>query len=310
MISRRDALALPWLATLHSNEPSRDSKAQTPDPHLRHKLLQEPSHSSGPAPPAAAVAAGYTHPALIDDFTEDTAAPTMLGIYNWYPFQPYGAPVLDPSQYRVKDGHLIIDTDASGYSSGLTSINSLEPAVSRPGALACNTGKGLAFQFGYFECRMKYENRFSPRVAKGQSWPAFWANGIEGPQNRTSTYTELDFVEAYPIASSPYVSIACTMHEWTRGWNPDGTPSGKNHDHFNHSNTIGAPPHLKQDDFNVFGCLWSPKKVQWFINNYPIIEVVVGPDTPYPSAVKNAMYLVLGTGKNWPLQIDWVHVWQ
>lgn len=304
------ALALPWLSSRPKRAAAEPLELYKPQDHYEHEREDEAHAKARPSPPKAAVAAGYTHPVLIDGFSQTSAASTMLGVYNWYPFQPYGAPVLDPSQYRVKNGVLVIDTDASGYGSGLTSINSLEPAVSRPGALARNTGKGLVFQFGYFECRMKYANDRSPRTAKGHSWPAFWTNSIEGPRNKAKTYTELDFVEAYPVAAEPYISIACTLHEWTRGWNADGTPNGKNGDQFNHTNTIGTPLIFTQNDFNVYGCLWTPKAVRWFINNHPTIQLEIGPGTLYPTAVRDPMYLVLGTGKDWPVTFDWVHVWQ
>jgi beta-glucanase (GH16 family) len=217
---------------------------------------------------------------------------------------------LDDTQYSIVGGKLLIRTDASGYGFGLTTIRSLTPVVSRPGAIATNDGRGVVYQFGYFECRMKFDNAHSPRRATGHSWPAFWSNGIQGPQGKMDTYAELDFMEAYPVPSSPYVSIVCTLHEWTRGWTPDGKPSGINKNVQNSNNAIGMPSGFAENDFNVYGCLWKPTEVQWFINNRPVAKVRIGPGTPYPSAYSDAMYLVLGTGKDWPVTIDFVHVWQ
>jgi beta-glucanase (GH16 family) len=261
-------------------------------------------------PTSQAVAAGYTHPALIDEFNTQSVSNTGSGTFNWYNYNPYGGPLLSSGQYSIVNGYLTIQSDASGYSSGLTTIDSLNPAVSRPGAIAVNTGKGVTFQYGYFECRMKFDATLSPETAAGQSWPAFWSNAIQGPQDQTNTYTELDFMEGYPVAKSPYVSIATTVHEWTRGWNANGAPSGNNSNFQNSNNTLGVPAGLNLSDFNTYGCLWKPSEIDWYINNKLVTSVAVGSGTAYPSTGADAMYLVLGTGKNWPITVDYVHVWQ
>jgi hypothetical protein len=301
MISRRHCVAASALIGSNLRRVARDSRNPVQVAHHRQVLVE---------PPKAAVSAGYATPALIDHFDTDTTSESSPSGHNWYTFNPYGGPELTRGQYTVADGKLQILTDVSGYSFGLTTINSLTPTLSRPGAIAGNSGKGVIFQHGYFECRMRFNATLSPRTAKHQSWPAFWANGISGPQAQIDTYAELDFIEAYPVAAAPFVSVICTVHEWTRGWTPDRKPNGRNGNVQNSNNTVAAPYMFRPSDFNTYGCLWTPREVTWFLNGRLGPTVPVGPDTPYEAISAGAMYLVLGTGKNWPLVVDYVHVWQ
>jgi len=272
-------------------------------------ITPDPTPSPGLTPPVAASSAGYATLAFDDEFSSDTVSDSSTS-RNWYPYNPYGGPILNAAQYGVSGGNLVISTDASGYSSGLTSISSLNPtAISRPGSIAANGGNGLLFQFGYFEARLKYDNTLSPRTPTGHSWPAFWSNAIQGPQNQADNYAELDFMEAWPINDPPYILMSCTLHEWTRGWTIDHEPSGIN-DNVQTLNNIITPPDFVQDGFNTYGCLWTPTSVEWFINNQSVASVAIGAATPYPSAATNEVYLVLGTGQNWPVTFDYVRVWQ
>ena len=117
-------------------------------------------------------------------------------------------------------------------------------------------------------------------------------------------------MEAYPVSTPPYVSIACTVHEWKRGWTQDGMPSGINKNVQNGDNAISIPYGFVHRRFNTYGCLWTAENVQWFINNMPVASAPIGAGTPFPSAATDAMYLVLGTGQNWPITIEYVRVWQ
>jgi beta-glucanase (GH16 family) len=62
--------------------------------------------------------------------------------------------------------------------------------------------------------------------------------------------------------------------------------------------------------FHTYGCLWTPDKVVWYFDNKPVTTVSTGPGTPFTAIEKEHMFIMLGTGRNWPMDVDYVHVWQ
>jgi beta-glucanase (GH16 family) len=240
-------------------------------------------------PPAQASAAGYRKLVFYDEFNSAAnISPDGSGSYNWYTTNFYSPSATLPNTgYQVGNGYLTILTDASGYSEGLATA---EPAHS----------SGV-WQHGYFESRI----RFNPLGSQGGAWPAFWSYSIEGAMGQIpagSDFAELDFMECYPIGGS--CTFITTLHQWQ--YNPSGNISIAG----NPNNVPTIPAGTDFTQWHIYGCLWTPNKVQWYLDNKLITTVATGPGTNFTALEQNHMFLLLGTGMNWPMDVDYVHVWQ
>ena len=235
--------------------------------------------------PSQAVAAGFSTLAFADEFNSaDTISVNNASGYKWYPlnfFNPQAS--LPTSSYSVGNGCLIILSDASGYSDGL--------------ATASPTNTLGAFQYGYFEARIQ----FNPKGSEGSAWPAFWSYALEATQGE-SPFAELDFMEAYPQGTSG-ATVLTTVHQWTT---VNGT--NKSVQQANDVPTLPAGTNLTQ--FHIYGCLWTRTSITWYLDNKPLMTQAVGPGTPFTALGEDHMFVILGTGKQWPMTVDYVHVWQ
>ncbi|MFL5281022.1 MAG: family 16 glycosylhydrolase [Rhodopila sp.] len=278
------------------------------DPLLATPFL--PSTPSGPIPPPQAVAAGYTTATFNDDFTDpNDISADNTGVHNWYLHNgfdtnnKYGAN-LTPSDYTVSNGMLTM-LDTNGYP-GLNTVNTNHPAISTPTSHASNTGSGLAFQYGYFEASIKFDPSYGS-LGPSEGWPSFWASAVQA-YNGINPYAELDFMEAYPTpGNNPPVTLSGTVHQWLTG------TSG----YQNTNNGMPLPKGINMNSFNTYGCLWAPTNITWYINNQVIMSVPTATATltstgtnTFSAANASQMYLQLGTGHNWPMQVNWVHVFQ
>lgn len=244
------------------------------------------------APPAQAAAAGFKTLAFDDEFNSTaTISPNNSGTYNWYMYNPYSTSAeLNMSNLSVANGCLTIQTDLSGYSDGLSTIDSAKPT----------TG---TFQHGYFEARMQ----FYPAGWQGGAWPAFWSYAIESLQGK-SPFAELDFIEAYPgglggaTQGANGVTLLTTVHQWT-------TIAGANVSVQQPNDIPTLPANFDYNAFHIYGCLWATDSVTWYIDNQQVMKVATGPGTAFTALEQDHMFLLLGTGTNWPVTYDYVHVW-
>jgi beta-glucanase (GH16 family) len=231
--------------------------------------------------PSQAASAGFHTLVFDDEFNSAaTISPNGTGSYNWYTTNFYSSSATLPnSGYTVSNGCLTILTDNSGYSDGLATVDP--------------TQTSQVWQHGYFEARI----RFSPTGNQGSAWPAFWSYAIEGAQG-TNPHAELDFMEAYPTGTTKS-TILTTIHQWTGNTStqqPNDVP------------TLPAGTDLSQ--FHTYGCLWTTNQITWYFDNAPVMTVATGPGTNFTAIEQDHMFLVLGTGKNWPMVVDYVHAWQ
>ena len=92
---------------------------------------------------------------------------------------------------------------------------------------------------------------------------------------------------------------------------------------------------LDVSQWHTYGCLWTTEKIEWYIDGKLTIRYYWGatrdqlaPNDPRqdpvtqaggPSPISNplaifdsetAMDVILGTGKTWPMEVDWVRIWQ
>jgi beta-glucanase (GH16 family) len=250
------------------------------------------SQSAPTTPPSQASAAGFKTLVFDDEFnSSSTISPNNSGTYNWYTYNPYSTSAeLNTNNLTVSSGCLTIQTDLSGYSYGLSTINSVAPSAG-------------FYQHGYFEARMQ----FYPAGWQGGAWPAFWSYALEGVQGK-SPFAELDFIEAYPgglggaTSGANGVTLLTTVHQWT-------TIAGVNYSVQQPNDIPTLPANFNYDAFHIYGCLWTTDSVAWYIDNQLVMKVATGPGTSFTALEQDHMFLILGTGANWPVTYDYVHVW-
>ena len=223
-----------------------------------------------------------------DDF-DDLA----LGVHTWYEgvwFHHQHAPKANIS---VADSVLSLRWSAA-QSSPDTSISSFSRGRSTT----------QAWQYGYFEARMKWD------VVKG-GWPALWLIPLEdalgeSTHNGIRESGEIDIFEGQGDHPHTYFG---TLHDWVNL-----------HDSATPENHFDLPDNLDLSQFHLYGLLWTPGTVSWYLDN----QLLHTEKTP---AVfdRQHFFLVIGMqeGVNWrlgdksgitspqmKLAVDWVHVWQ
>jgi beta-glucanase (GH16 family) len=248
--------------------------------------------STGSTPPAQAAAAGFTHLVFSDHFASiSTISPDGNGNTNWYANSP-NSPTVPPSAYSVANGVLTLKSDTSGYGSDLATATAAHPAK--------------AWQHGYFEASMQFDPSGYQDAQGG--WPAFWTWSMEAvlgtiPAASNGHSPELDIMEAWPHQKDnppgTGVTIITTLHEW-HGSTNDG----------NSNNTPTLPAGTDLSKYHTYGVLWTTNKVVWYFDDKPVTTLVTGPGTLWPSLEQQHLYLILGTGHNWPVNFKFVNVWQ
>ncbi len=259
------------------------------------------------APPNQAQEAGYRNLTFNDDFnsinTIDTGGSKKAG-FNWY-IDPaiWGKDNAIRSAYNVANSVLTVSN--SGHYTGNWTLSSF----------SSQGNVGHSFRYGYFEARM----RFDPTLGKkGRGFPAWWSlSTYHSRVNNMDHWAELDFFEAYTGGLRDYEgAFVGTVHDWA--------DSSKIH----YQNSNNWQPLPKDTDFNrwhTYGCLWEPGKITWYFDDKPLMTVTYSATAP-PNPVGNppapagtysildsdpeGMLLILGSDTEWPLEVDWVRVWQ
>ena len=253
--------------------------------------------------PQAAEQAGFKTLVFEDDF--DSAATLDWQVsgkpgFKWYLDRPFGWDAVRPADLTVADSVLTIKTPehCAGWGPSTYSTKGLT---------------GSAFRYGYFEAKI----RFDPALGRHASYfPAWWSFSVAHATDKNDEHWgELDFFEAMPDASGLYKgAYVATVHDWIR---ENGGPQ-------NHQNTNNwFDGQITDADWHVYGCLWEPGRFAWYLDGRCITEVTYSADghpTPqanpasfvgcYSFLDKEDMLLILGTCEEWPMEVDWVRVWQ
>ena len=275
----------------------------------RHLLLAAPAlilpHRSraqvcsAPIPPPQATGAGFNTLVFNDNFGVDSVARSgQTSGFNWYPLGNNSLPFAD-IQVNTTTGTLTITSDTSGFSYGVGTISKNAPT----------TG---FWKQGYFECQMQY----SPTGHTTGAWPAFWSfdtTTIGTLLSNGTTFGELDFLEAFPggtegaTSGNNGVTLLTTVHQWTSN-GVTNTPSGGS---VQNSDVATLPGGAGFDftQFHTYGCLWTNSAISWYIDNLLACGPVALPGN-FPKMQTNSMYMILGTGLNWPTQFRNVHIFQ
>ena len=141
-----------------------------------------------------------------------------------------------------------------------------------------------SFQYGRIEARIKVPN--------GQGfWPAFWMLGDNIHEVKWPACGELDIMES--IGKKPG-----TIYGSIHGTGFTGTKIGMAYT-LPHSRVFG-------DAFHVFGLIWSPKKIQYYVDDPANVYATFTPESLPAGGVwpfddgKYFLLLNLAVGGNWP----------
>lgn len=262
--------------------------------------------AAAPQAPAPARAASFTNLAFHDDFTSlatiDRTATGKPG-HLWFTDRPFGWGTTAPESLSASNSVLTINqtTKSPNYGIGTVSPTSKE---------------GRGFTFGYFEARLSFDPSNSTR---SEGWPSFWGlskDHIAGRPSRPRS-AELDFFEAYNDPGQPFENIfAGTLHDWSL--------DGAEVDRGSYGNNVHRLDKVDFTQWHTYGCLWQPGKVTWYFDGKPIHTQTYSADAPpVPNTGNHAagtfsnldsdpegQALILGSGVNYPLKVDWVRVWQ
>jgi len=271
-------------------------------------VLTQVMSGSSPTPqaPAPAKAVSYNRLAFSDDFTSlatvDLTATGKPG-HQWYTDRPFRWGTTSPDSLSVTDSVLTINpkTKSPNYTIGTVSPTSKQ---------------GRGFTFGYFEARLAFDPSHATR---SDGWPSFRGLSKDHIACRPSRprSAELDFFEAYNDPGRPFESIfAGTLHDWSL--------KGEEIDRGSYGNNVYPLKGVDFTQWHTYGCLWQPGKVTWYFDGKPILTQAYSASAPpvpntggHPAGTfsnldsdPEGQALILGSGVNYPLKVDWVRVWQ
>lgn len=270
--------------------------------------------------PPQAAAVGFTNNVLDDEFTTQTvtSSTSTTSGYNWYPYE-WG--LATPSDITLNTGA------GSGATAGATGVLTMSGGGNVCSVNTYPSAGGAipgSWQHGYFEARIQ----FSQTNPQQGGWPSFWSFGTSAFSHLTgSAWTsqqtsENDFFEAFPYNAT--FAGSNTLHNWQHASNAvAGTDTGNTNSENYMQSLVGTTQSAQPNDgkWHTIGCLWVATSsttgyVEYYLDNYLIAHeggvtrFQVGAGTPLVNQETEHMFLILGSGTGWPLNIDWVRIWQ
>ena len=285
-----------------------------------------------PAVPEAAKAEGFTELAFRDEFdsydTIDFSGEGKDG-YNWYVDRPYGGVTLTKEEIVIKDGVMTFAPKTCPSSIGL-------PTYSAKGKT------GYAMHFGYAEARMRFSvENVSSRATTGRNgWPSFWGVSVTDVKGEHwDRVGELDILEAHHMDDSdPNAGVIYTgtLHDHVK--NADGTKNIATNI-VNATGALGIKDYL-DSEWHTYAALWTENYIAWYLDGQ-LMHSVRFAEGAYPTfyyrdidspldwneesephlkgrtwegahSIMNtdSMVLFLGAHETWPIEVDWVRVWE
>lgn len=270
-----------------------------------------PAPTTAPQPPAAtttgvpeqARSAGFSSLQWSDEFADlsriDLTGRGVPG-HSWYTDRPFGQN-LNPSDLRVDNGVLHLNQTSAPESIALSSVSR-------------NTGTGQTFQYGYFEIRMKFNEADAVRSVGFPSLYMVPRGRVNG--TATAQWPELDVFEAYHgnYEASPHWFVG-SVHDWFDDQGRHVMNSG--------NNIYKLPPSADLSQFHTYALSWSKGTLIWYFDGQEVLRQTYGEGkSPVPNHYDlpngsfsmldrqtEGMALLLGTGVNYPAQVDWIRVW-
>jgi hypothetical protein len=275
-----------------------------------------------PVPPAPAAAAGFTHVVFEDDFTtNDTIAPTQNAAsgYKWY----WSFDITSTTPWTVQTAATAASVSDAGPGTnasprgGILTVNGPgEPndaLITVPGWSLNNGNATLPaegngnWSHAYFEAYIQSRIDGNSSTSPSSGWPAFWSWSIQGLRNfgfggsslTTASYSEIDFYETYgTIFGNQPGNWTATMHQWPANVSSDGNTQ--------HTD----------NGWHTFGCLWistgtGAGQVKFYYDGVQVDKAIdSGTGQTQFSLESLSQFIVLGSGKGWNMNVDWVRVWQ
>ncbi len=185
---------------------------------------------------------GY-HVVFNDDFSHFDLSPDGFGSHTWYEgvwFNPKHAPLSNISASPA-GLTLVWRRDQGAFDTSITTLSK-------------DLRHSLAWRYGYFEARMKWD------VVPG-AWPALWLIPVPDGKGKatykdTGESGELDIFEGQ--GDHPHTFYG-TAHDWI-----------DLHDHPTTNNSFQLPATANLAQFHTYGLLWVPGKVTWYVDNQPL----------------------------------------
>ncbi len=239
--------------------------------------------------PEPAASAGYNTLTFSDDFdslaTIDVNATGGVG-YKWYTDIPYARPNTSSNDYSVQDSAIKIAT----------------PSTFALPTYSTKSRVGFDYTFGYLEVRFRYD----PTIPKTKYWPAIWSIPKAAYHSEMDRSVELDFFEAVKYGG------AFTVH--------DRRLSDKTEEWWASAAGGAAWP---GKDYQILGVLWEKGSLTWYLNGEVVHRLLYSEDDYSSPAGTRAIYkgmfspldehgatIILGADTNWPMEVDYVRVWQ
>ena len=193
-----------------------------------------------------------------------------------------------------------------------------------------NVGLNLAGADGFYvEGRIRFS---AHRDDQKTGWPAFWMNptentyGVAQWPGQVAGYINRVECDIMEYGLGDLNSYYATVHQWVGVSRWGVEPYVFNGEHFIVPYHNAEVPNNK---WHTYGCLMVPSTkapnghgyIQFFLDNVATSVRVewTGSDIGTPPPVAPHLYanfehqhhvILLGTGKNWPMDVDWVRVWQ
>jgi hypothetical protein len=275
------------------------------------------------APPAPAAGAGYQNLVFEDDFTTtDTIATsaTAAAGFKWYwsfdgNAQPWSVQPTATAA-TIANGNTGGGSNASPAGGVLTLTGPGEPndaLITVPGGALNNAQATLPaagqgnWAHAYFEAYIQFRIDGNSSTQPSSGWPAFWSWSVQGLRGfgfggsslTVPNYSEIDFMETYgTIFNNQPGNWTATMHQWPANASSDGNTQ--------HTD----------DEWHTYGCLWTSTgagtgQVKFYFDGTQVDQTVdSGTGQTQFSLEAMSQFIVLGTGKGWDMNVDWVRVWQ
>ncbi len=274
--------------------------------------------------PQAALDAGMTRLVFHDDFdsldTFDLSGEGKEG-YAWYTDRPYKMSQLTTEDFRVENSVLYLKPRNCAAAIGL-------PTYSRKGDC------GFKYRFGYAEARIRVDKP----TGKYNGVPAFWGICYEDFMDHPWEHAgELDILEVNELDNDGTMSYTGTTHDHWRPGNGE-----KQRACTNLVNALGYQNKRDyiDDQWHTYAALWDEGYIAWYLDGKlmhaaryaegELPQYFYRDDpTPLPRIEEKSpslanrtwvgghtimdtdeMVLFVGCNYEWPMEVDWVRVWQ
>lgn len=222
---------------------------------------------------------GRFAPELSDEFSGDRIDPSIWMVaHPYYPGRPPGR--IDLERVTVRDGMVWLETrEGAGYY--LTPFLRAKTEI----------------RYGYFEIRA--------RLARCRVNQAFWFYAWRERGTR-----EIDVFEMAPGAPGEARQLHTNLHVY------DGDPALENDSNRRSAPQKWSAPDFDPTEFNVYGFLWTPERLEWRVNGQ-VIREAANRDFHWPMALTftgeiHPKWFGLPAPGELPcaMAIDYVRVWR